>query len=114
MAFLTNPGRVGIGGRTAVDAAGTAVRLTDEYVRTVAVAISADTGNTGAVAVGNASVVAAQGAQSDALAILSAGDELSLEISDPTKVYLDAENSGDAVAWCILDPGKGKTQNPIS
>ena len=111
MSYLNNPGRVGVGGRTTVDAAGTPVQLTTEYVRSVAVAISADSGNTGAVAVGNESVVAASGSQSDALAILSAGDELSLEVSDPTKIWVDAATAGDAVAWCILDPGKGKPQS---
>ena len=105
MSFLANPGRVGQGGRTVVDATGTAVKLTEGYVRAVAISISADSGNTGSIAVGNEHVVAEPGAQSNALGILAPGDEMALNVSDPTKVWLDATDGGDAVAWCIVDAG---------
>ena len=105
MSFLANPGRVGQGGRTVVDATGTAVKLTEDYVRSVAVSISADSGNTGVVAVGNEHVVVTAGAQSNALAILNAGDEISLNVSDPTKIWIDATVDSEGVSWCILDAG---------
>lgn len=89
------------GGRKVVTSAGTRVALVSTVVSTSTVAITAETDNTGKIAVGDSSVVAAEGSQTNGV-VLAAGDTVSLDVSDPRQIYLDSTVSGDGVTYIYL------------
>jgi len=96
---LTRPAAGIAGGRTIVATAGTAVQLSTTQTSCLSLSITAETNNTGLIAVGDASVVAAAGTQTNVLAILNAGDTISVDINNLTHIYLDSTVSGDGVAY---------------
>ena len=99
MSELTRPAAGIAGGRTVVTTAGTAVQLTATQTSCLSLSITAETDNTGLIAVGDASVVAAETSQTNVLAILNAGDTISVDINNLTHIYLDSTVSGDGVAY---------------
>jgi hypothetical protein len=104
MSLLQNPQKAAGGGRKTVASAGTAEALTATNTHTVTVSITAETNNTGLVAVGDSAVVAAAGTQTNVYAILNAGDTVSLDVPDSTLLFLDVTVSGDGVAFGYLVP----------
>jgi hypothetical protein len=95
-------------GTKVVAAAGTRVQLTDTTsnpatgARTVA--IQALSTNTGAVTVGDANVVAAVGTQGTPTQRgirLTAGQILTVDLTDITSLWLDCATSGDGVSWLV-------------
>ena len=99
MSELTRPAAGIAGGRTVVTTAGTAVQLTATQTSSLSLSITAETDNTGLIAVGDADVVAAAGTQTNALVILNAGDTISVDINNLTHIYLDSTVNGDGVAY---------------
>lgn len=84
-------------GRKVVTTAGTRVPLVTNVVMVLRCTITAETDNTGAIVVGGSSVVASQSTRTGVP--LSPGDSYELEISDLSRVYIDAETSGDGVTF---------------
>ena len=84
-------------GRKVVAAAGTAVALESTENVVDLVIITAETNNTGVMAVGASTVVAAVGARRGTP--LLAGDSMALEGVDLNEVYLDATVTGDGVTY---------------
>lgn len=86
-------------GQQSVPTAGTSEALnggTQEVVPNgAALAVRADTGNTGDVYVGDASVTTSNGF------VLGPGESLSLAVSDVADVSIDADNNGDGVSWIV-------------
>lgn len=87
-------------GRKVVAAAGTAEALTSSRTGVSYVIITAETNNTGVMAVGASTVVAAVGTRRGVP--LSAGDSLSLGAVNLADVYIDAAISGDGVTYVFL------------
>ena len=84
-------------GRKVVTAAATAETLVASSTACQKLDIQAETDNTGLIAVGTSTVVAAEGTQRGI--ILQAGDVYSIEIDDLVEVYVDATVSGDGVTF---------------
>lgn len=89
------PESVGDGSKT-VTTPGTAVTLAAAQPCSEVV-VTAKTNNVGIVVVGGSSVVAAEGSRRGTP--LGAGDAMSLEIDDLSKVYIDATNAGEGVTY---------------
>ena len=104
MALLDNPGTSVSGGRKVVTTAGTAEQMTTTDASAIAVSVTAESNNTGLIAVGDSDVVAAAGTQTNLLALLNAGDTVTLNIRNPSLLWLDATISGDGVAYGYLTP----------
>lgn len=85
-------------GRKVVTTAGTAVQLSTSTARVGSVAIQAETDNTGRIAVGGSSVVAAEGATCQGI-VLAAGESVSLDIDQLTDIYIDSTVNGDGVTF---------------
>lgn len=85
------------GGRTVVTTAGTAVQLTTTGTAALQVAITAETDNTGVIAVGGSGVVAALATRKGIP--LNAGDTVTFEAIDLADVYLDSTVNGDGVTY---------------
>lgn len=84
-------------GRTVVASAGTRVQVVTVQTPVYRCTITAETDNTGAVVVGGSGVIASLSTRVGVP--LNPGDSYELEISDLSKVYLDAETSADGVTY---------------
>lgn len=90
-----------VSGRKVVAAAGTAESLmAAPAVGCAALVLTAETDNTGYVVVGDSGVVAAEATRKGTP--LAAGESMSLDIQNPSLVYLDVTVSGDGVTWSYL------------
>lgn len=87
-------------GRKTVSSAGTAETLVATSTPCNEVIITAESDNTGTIAVGGADVVATSGSEKGS--ILASGESMVLTVNDAQLVYLDASVSGDGVAYNIL------------
>lgn len=87
-------------GRKTVAAAGTAEAISSETLIVDFVIITAETNNTGVIAVGASTVVAAVATRRGTP--LEAGDTVSLGGVDLAKVYLDTTVNGDGVTYTYL------------
>lgn len=85
-------------GRKVVTTAGTAVAMVSTTTPVSWVIITAETDNTGVIAVGASTVVATVLTRRGIP--LSAGDSATLATVDLLNVYLDATVSGDGVTYC--------------
>lgn len=91
----------GIGtGRKVVAAAGTAVTLESSSHAVDSVLITAETNNTGTMAVGGAAVVATVATRQGTP--LNAGDSITLRLVDLYEVYIDATVTGDGVTFTYI------------
>jgi len=106
MGRLSNPGTGLGGGRKIVSSAGVAEQMAEpgRHVgpKCAAVAITAESDNTGLIGVGGSDVVVAAGEQTNALALLNAGDTLTLEIADPSLLFVDATVDGEGVSYGFI------------
>lgn len=102
MGRLSNPGTGVGGGRKVVDQAGVAEKMAVPGTKCAAVAITAESDNTGLIGVGGSDVVVAAGEQTNALALLNAGDTLTLEITDPSLLFVDATVDGEGVSYGFI------------
>lgn len=101
MSAFDNPGTSLLCGRKTVASAGTAEALASATtVREVV--ITAETDNTGYVVVGPSTVVAALATRKGTP--LAAGDSVTLEINNLSKVYVDAVVSTDGVTYTAVVP----------
>lgn len=85
-------------GRKAVAVAGTPEPLVDHSIQCFMVLVSADLGNTSPVVVGNNQIVATPGSQKGVV-LVPGNPPASFIIDDISKVYVDAQTSGDAVCF---------------
>lgn len=93
-------------GRQTVTAAGTAERLTSTSVPVVSVAITAETDNTGLIAVGGSTVVAALATRRGIP--LAAGESVTFTLSQDgvdelSDVWIDSTVSGDGVTYAYVE-----------
>ncbi len=87
-----------VSARTVSNTPGIAVRLSTSSVGIFRVDVSADTGNTSVVLIGDANVVAAAGSQKGT--VLFAGNpSIPIYIDDLSKLYIDVITSGDAITY---------------
>ena len=86
--------------RKTVTTAGTAETLVSSSVPAKSVIITAETNNTGVIAVGGSSVVAALSTRRGTP--LLAGDSVAFPVDDLLYVYLDATVNGDGVTYTYL------------
>lgn len=84
-----------------VTTAGTAVQLTATATPCRKVWLNADLGNTNPVVVGDSTVVAANGSQRG-IVLIPGNPPVSIEIDDLSKLYVDAQTSGDEVCGVYL------------
>ncbi len=84
-------------GRKVVSAASTAVALVTSSTKADIVVVTAETDNTGLIAVGTTTVVAALATRRGTP--LAAGDTAVLPIKDLADVYIDATVTGDGVTF---------------
>ena len=87
-----------VDGRKVVTTAGTAVQFDAQACK--AVAITAETDNTGVVVVGSSTVVAAVGTRRGLP--LAAGDTGLFEVSNMNVLWLDSTVNGDGTTWVVL------------
>ena len=104
MMAITNSGGAGdapngglYSGRKVVAVAGTAEKLNATKERCENMTITAESDNTGIIAVGDSAVVAAEGTQQGA--ILTPLGSITVKIGDLSKIYIDATVSGDGVTF---------------
>jgi hypothetical protein len=88
-------------GRRTVTAAGTAVQLTSTDTPCRLITFQAERDNTGYVAIGASTVVAAQGSERGIN--LAAGDAVDIYVNNLTQVYVDSTVNGDGVAYVYYD-----------
>lgn len=88
-------------GRKVVAAAATAEALSAGTLLVNYVIITAETDNTGVIAVGASTVVAAEATRRGIP--LNAGDSITLNSVDLSEVYIDATVSGDGVTYLEID-----------
>lgn len=81
-----------------VTTAGTEVQLTTTSTPCSWVTVTARRANTGAIAVGDASVVAAAGSER-ALFVLGPGDSCVVPINNVNEVWIDSTVSGEGVSF---------------
>ena len=84
-------------GRKTVTTAGTAERITSSAFSIQKIVITAETDNTGVIVVGDANVVASLSTRQGIP--LSAGQSITLLLSDLSKVWLDTTVNGDGVTY---------------
>jgi hypothetical protein len=94
--MIQTPGSV-LDGRKTVASAGTAEKLSTTPTHIVRVTVVAETDNTGTIAVGNSTVVAALSTRRGTP--LSAGDSITIEVNELTDVWLDSTVAGDGVTF---------------
>lgn len=87
-----------VDGRQVVTTAGTAVRLTSAAVN--AIAITAETDNTGTIVVGGSTVVAALATRRGTP--LSAGQTYAVDTDDIADIYIDSTVNGDGVTYSAV------------
>ncbi len=83
-------------GRKIVTTAGTSERLAPS-MQISNIIVQAETDNTGVIVVGGLGVIAALATRTGIA--LVAGDSITLNITDPFPIYLDATVSGDGVTY---------------
>lgn len=88
-------------GRKIVTAAATRQTLVDSSTPAKLVIITAETDNTGVIAVGGSTVVALLATRTGTP--LLAGDSLLLDVDDLIDIYLDSTVSGDGVTYVYLN-----------
>ena len=88
-------------GVKSVTTAGTAVQLSATSVACRMVEIQARVANTGNIAVGSSTVVAAAGSERGI--VLVPGASVSLRVTDLNKLYLDAAVSGEGVSYIYFN-----------
>lgn len=98
MGLLDHPASSIGGGRKVVTTAGTAVPLISTVASTNWVIVQAETDNTGKIAVGDSGVLAALTSQTRGV-VLSAGESVTLPLSDLRQVYIDSTVNGDGVTY---------------
>jgi len=86
--------------RKVVTTAGTAVPLIATSTACKRVVVCAETDNTGIIAIGDSSVVAAEGSQRGIP--LFPGDKIEIDIDDVSKIYIDSTVNGDGVTFFYL------------
>jgi len=102
VSLLTNPAGGISDGRKTVAVAGTREQLSSTATSSViAVAIQAETDNTGVVVVGGSTVVATQATRRGIA--LEAGDLITLNVNQVADVWLDVTVSGDGVNFVLLE-----------
>lgn len=84
-------------GRKVVTTAGTAVALAATSTRCENITITAESDNTGYIAVGDANVVAAEGSQQGV--ILSPLGSITVKVGDLAKIYIDSTVNGEGVTF---------------
>lgn len=87
-------------GRKVVAAAGTAEALSTDTARIISVAIQALPANTNEIVIGDSSVVASEGTRKGIA--LAPGDTISLNVTQLSEVFLDAETNGEGVSYLAL------------
>ena len=85
-----------LSGRTTVTTAGTAVVLGGQGAMSM-VLITAETNNTGVIAVGSSTVVASEATRTGTP--LFAGESVQIEVPSLTEVYIDSTVSTDGVTY---------------
>lgn len=83
--------------RKVVTTAGTAVALVSSSTPAIWVAVTAETDNTGLIAVGGSTVVAAQATRKGVP--LNPGDTITFSTDDLADVYIDSTVNGDGVTF---------------
>jgi len=84
-------------GRKVVTTAGTAVQLQTTKERCENITITAESDNSGLIAVGDSSVVAAEGTQQGA--ILTPLGSITVKVGDLSKIYIDSTVNGDGCTF---------------
>ncbi len=92
-----------VSGTTTVTISGTAVRITATSTPVAGVWVGGDIGNAGVILVGDSSVSAVSGSQ-QGLIIGPAESSKFLPVNNLNKIYVDADENGDAVVWLYLQP----------
>ena len=87
--------------RRVVTTAGTAVTLTAAATDARRVDITAETDNTGKIAVGGSTVVAAEGTQQGV--ILEPGQTYTLHFTDLVRIFIDSTVNGDGVTFTYFN-----------
>lgn len=87
-----------VDGRQVVTTAGTSVQLSSAACK--AVAITAETDNTGVIVIGASTVVAAQGTRRGIP--MSPGDTTIWAVDNMNRLFIDSTVSGDGVTWVTL------------
>lgn len=90
------PGSSILNGRETVAVAGTAEPLATTSTPIISVTVKALAGNTGMVYVGNEDVDNSNGF------VLDAGEPVSIDIDNLSKVYIDVDVAGEGVSWIAL------------
>lgn len=88
-------------GRKTVTTGGTAEALAASATACISVIITALAANTGVVVAGGSGVVASSGTRSGAP--LNAGDSISFDIDDLSKIFLDVTVNGEGVSYAYLN-----------
>lgn len=97
MAPLDAPNGGLYAGRKVVASAGTAEALAATSTRCENIIITAESDNSGIIAVGDANVVAAEGSQQGV--ILTPLGSITVKVGDLSKIYIDATVTGDGVTF---------------
>lgn len=100
MGLYDNPGASVVPGRKTVTSAGTAEALSSTNTSVREIIITAETDNTGIIAVGDSSVVASLSTRTGLP--LSAGDTAVLDVGNLGSTYIDATVSGDGVTYLAV------------
>lgn len=87
-------------GRKTVASAGTAEQITTTLTPIRRVDITAETDNTGKIALGGSTAVATEGSQQGV--ILEPGQTYTFHITDLSKIYVNATVNGDGVTYNYL------------
>jgi hypothetical protein len=87
-------------GRTAVPTAGTPVQLASSSTPSVKVIITAGKNNTGNIYFGDSTVSASSSTPVGAYIV--PGGSITLELNDLSKIWLDAEVSGELVTYTYI------------
>lgn len=87
--------------RQTVTTAGTAVQLSTSQIRAKRIIIQSESDNTGLIAVGGSTVVAAAGSQ-QGIVLVNAGDSVTLINNDLSEVYIDSSVNGEGVTYAYF------------
>lgn len=103
MAQLENPANTLGDGRKTVATTGTELQLTSTPTRIRSLIITAETDNTGVIVVGGSTVVADLATRRGTP--LNAGESVSLDVDDLSKVWIDTTVNGDGVTFTYTKMG---------
>ena len=87
-----------ISGRKVVAAAGTAEKLVAAVAHCFRVDISADVNNAKSIVIGSSNVVALASSQAGVI-LFPGNNPLTILVDDVSKIFLDAEQAGDAACF---------------